>query len=301
MKINAARHERNKPVFLMTVDVEDWFQVENFKPWISYDSWDRRELRVEKNTLAILDLFDSVLGAGRIKGTFFLLGWVAERLPHLVKEIDARGHEVASHGYHHRMVSTCTDAELLGDLVVSRRLLEGILGKKVAGYRAPSFSIEPRLVGALKKAGYRYDSSYNSFNGNHRYGSLKGHNPLERGVIQFNNGISELPVSNLSFRGKAVPWGGGGFFRLIPKGVYAHGVKAQMDREGVFLFYLHPWELDPDQPRVTEASSGFKFRHYINLSATEKKLNYLLSRMRDASFMTCSAYLERSGNQLYGC
>jgi len=286
--------EQREPVFLMTVDIEDWFQVENFKPWISYDSWGHRELRVEKNTLELLDLLDGVLGTRRIKGTFFLLGWVAERLPHLVKEIETRGHEVASHGYRHRMVSTCTDKELLDDLIFSKRLLEDILGKKVAGYRAPSFSIEPRLISALKKAGYGYDSSYNSFNGNRRYGTLVGQNPVKKGIIRFRNGISELPVSNLSLRGKTIPWGGGGFFRLIPKGVYAHGVKVHMAREGAFLFYLHPWEIDPNQPRVAEASPGFRFRHYTNLHATGTKLSYLLNQIQGASFLTCSEYLDRA-------
>lgn len=280
-------------VFLLTVDVEDWFQVENFKQWIPFNSWGDRELRVVNNTLRLLDLLDSMLGEGRIRATFFVLGWVAERVPQLIREMDARGHEVASHGYDHRMVSACSDDDLIEDLSTSRKCLEDILGKEVLGYRAPSFSIEPRLIRMLKRCGYRYDSSYNSFSGNGRYGTLSGVPEAKKGIIKLPNGLYELPVSNLSFGNSTIPWGGGGFFRLIPKRLYTCGVRFKAEQSGVFVFYTHPWEIDPGQPRVKEASAGFKFRHYVNLHKSLGKLTFMLRSLQDISFRTCSEHLDQ--------
>ncbi|VFQ44433.1 DUF3473 domain-containing protein [Desulfoluna butyratoxydans] len=284
------------PVFLLTVDVEDWFQVENFKPWIPFDSWGSRELRVVDNTLRLMDSLEALGGSQPVKITFFVLGWVAARCPELIREMDARGHEVASHGYNHQLVPTCADDELTEDLVASRQCLEDILGKPVAGYRAPSFSIEPRLIRILAECGYRYDASYNSYGGNARYGSFDDMPPPDRGVARLANGLYELPVSNLSVAGRTVPWGGGGFFRLIPKGLYIRGVKAEAARDGVFHFYLHPWEIDPHQPRVRQASPMFKFRHYLNLGHCLAKLTYLLKRLDGFVFSTCSEHLGKVTN-----
>ena len=152
--------------FLITIDVEDWFQVENLRPWNPVSSWDSRELRVERNVRRLLDLFDEVgaaLPSNSLRATFFVLGWIAERLPGLVREIAARGHEVASHGQSHRMCRPLPDAELKGELEDSKRLLEDIVGKEVAGFRAPNFSVDDRVLGLIAESGYRYDSSYNNF------------------------------------------------------------------------------------------------------------------------------------------
>lgn len=283
--------EPERPVFLLTVDVEDWFQVENFKPWIPFDSWGCRELRVVDATFRLLDLLGAMGGEVPIRATFFVLGWVAARCPGLVREIGARGHEVASHGYTHRLVPHCSEEALRDDLMASRRCLEDILGKPVMGYRAPSFSIDPRLIRLLPRCGYRYDSSYNSFTGNGRYGTLNHMPPAHGGVMTLPGGLSELPVSNLSFYGRTVPWGGGGFFRLIPRRLYTAGVKARAARSGAFLFYLHPWEIDPGQPRVHGASPVFKLRHYLNLDHSVAKLSFLLKNLKGFTFSTCSEHL----------
>jgi polysaccharide deacetylase family protein (PEP-CTERM system associated) len=161
------------PVFLFTVDVEDWFQVENFKPYISVESWPRRELRVGDNTRRILDLLDDARVAnGRPRATFFVLGWIAERLPDLVREIHGRGHEVASHGYDHVLCTEQDPAALDRDLIRSRERLEDLTGGSVVGYRAPSFSVSDEILRRIAAAGYRYDASYNSFEMNPRYGRV---------------------------------------------------------------------------------------------------------------------------------
>ncbi|MFP3927921.1 MAG: polysaccharide deacetylase family protein, partial [Desulfobacteraceae bacterium] len=155
---------------LLTIDVEDWFQVENFKPCIPYSTWSSRDLRVERNTHRLLDLFDSTILNPR--ATFFILGWIGERLPSLIREIHARGHEVASHGCNHELLSSLDAQALIKDLNKSKSLLEDIIGSRVYGYRAPSFSIDKEILGYIRDAGYLYDSSYNSFSLHGRYGRL---------------------------------------------------------------------------------------------------------------------------------
>jgi polysaccharide deacetylase family protein (PEP-CTERM system associated) len=276
---------------LLTVDVEDWFQVENFKSCISYESWDSRELRVADNTIKILDLLDSFRFTP--KATFFVLGWVAKRLPDLVREIASRGHEVASHGYGHDLCSTVSAASLVQDLTYSKKLLEDILGVPVIGYRAPSFSISGQTLDLVRDAGYLYDSSFNSFGSHERYGHLDlSHIRKNRGVFQINPDFYEIPVSNLEFGNRVLPLGGGGYFRLFPFQIFKQGMKAVLKKESAFVFYAHPWEFDPDQPRVDQASAGFKFRHYINLHRTEDKISALIRSFSDARFTTCQSHLK---------
>lgn len=273
--------------------MEDWFQVENFKDYIKFSTWSSFELRVEKNTELILDTLDAF--PNKLKATFFVLGWIVERLPGLVKKIHERGHEVASHGVIHRLCTKMTQKDLLSDLIRSKSLLENITGGVISGYRAPSFAVNDSIVNSIKQAGYTYDSSYNSFSGHRRYGKIDLNNARKIGsCFQMENGLFELPVTNLKLKEKIIPLGGGGYFRLYPFNLYRLGMKAALKDEDAFVFYAHPWEFDPGQPRVKNASLGFRFRHYINLHQTESKLKRLIASFSDCKFVTCSDYIKLS-------
>nr|HDN00769.1 DUF3473 domain-containing protein [Deltaproteobacteria bacterium] len=274
---------------LFTVDVEDWFQVENLRCRFPSDTWDSCEFRVERNTTVLLDLLERF----HVSATFFVLGWIAERLPRLVKEIQARGHEVASHGYGHQLCYDISSSELRQDLYRSRTILENITGQPVRGYRAPSFSITGELMDLLKELGYRYDSSYNDFSLHDRYGrvdSIRRYMP-NYGLNE-KDGLVELPISNLKLGGKCIPWGGGGYFRLWPFWMFRQGVRHILRQQEYYLFYCHPWELDPDQPRVEGMRLDRRFRHYVNLSETAKRIENFLNDFRQHEFITCSEFLD---------
>jgi polysaccharide deacetylase family protein (PEP-CTERM system associated) len=276
---------------LLTIDVEDWFQVENFKRCIPFSSWADRELRVESNTYRILDLLDST---ARCSATFFVLGWIAERLPHLIREIHVRGHEVASHGYYHNLCYHDGLNDLKRDLTDSKFLLEDIIGSSVDGYRAPSFSINDEILKIIEESGYAYDSSFNSFAMHGRYGKIDlGKNGRKGIASRISNTFYELPISNFRFGNQILPWGGGGYFRLIPFFIFKQGVKAILRKDGAFLLYLHPWEVDPLQPRVNDAPTIFKLRHYMNLNKTESKLVSVIRAFSKYSFLTCRQYLNK--------
>ena len=335
----------SRKTILLTIDVEDWFQVENFKQCIPFSSWSSRELRVEQNTHRLLDLLDSIKvnqvnrrssgsnwtqldgssseavlkrsgpqakrSKAKPRATFFVLGWIAERLPHLVREIGNRGHEVASHGFHHELCNKQSRADLKQDLMDSKNLLEDTVGNQVYGYRAPSFSIDDDSLKLIQECGYLYDSSYNSFGLNNRYGKLtisrngshlKQSGPQGRSPVltpTAAEGFYELSISNLEFKTKnsklkiIFPWGGGGYFRLIPFFLFKRGVESILKKDGAYIFYMHPWEIDPDQPRVEDASWFYKFRHYTNLGSTRQKVSRLISEFKDCEFLTCSQYLGR--------
>jgi len=293
---------------LITIDVEDWFQVENFKEWIPYSSWSDKELRVERNVHKILDLFE-LLGSSNhekenlespsleLKATFFVLGWIAKRLPHLVKEIRNRGHEVASHGYQHKLNTAQPYPELKKDLTNSKKLLEDIIGQAVLGYRAPSFSISDETLKVIEDCGYLYDTSYNSFRLNERYGQITLPENESQGLaIKLSKGFYEIPISNLNFHNYMIPWGGGGYFRLIPLYLFKMGVKRICNLNGGYMFYLHPWEVDPNQPKVKQASRLFRFRHYLNLATTEMKLKRLIKSFSRYRIESCAQYLKRNVN-----
>jgi len=302
---------------LITIDVEDWFQVENFKQYIPFSTWSSYEFRVEKNTHRLLDLFDSCnpqsairsmepgheLSAisyeessnKNIKATFFILGWLAERLPHLVREIQDRGHEVASHGFDHNLCYEEPKDRLKRNLLDSKKLLEDIIGVPVLGFRAPSFSISDDILKVIEECGYLYDSSFNSFAMHDRYGKILLNSYPKKGIsYQVSNNLFELPISNLTL-GKSfvIPWGGGAYFRIIPFQIFKRGVESILKKENAYLFYMHPWEIDPDQPRVGKASSSCKFRHYINLNRTFLKLTRFIEYFGQCRFVSCRHYLDK--------
>lgn len=284
---------------LLTFDVEDWFQVENFKGCIPYSTWSSRELRVERNTNELLNLLSEA--PTRVKATFFILGWIAERCPGLVREIHQRGHEVASHGVDHHLCYKQTPNDLRRDLIKSKELLEDIVGQKISGYRAPSFSMTDKIINIVREAGYLYDSSYNSYEGHGRYGTLKLPQTEKRDLPLYTLSPSfyEIPVSNLRIGDKVIPWGGGGYFRLLPAFLHRAGVKHILKQTGCYTFYMHPWEIDPRQPRVHDAKFLFRCRHYVNLSRAKNKLKKFIDRNAGHSFLSCREFINKSELQNY--
>ncbi len=295
------------PCILITVDVEDWFQVENLRPHFPRSAWDTCELRVEANTRKLLDLFEQ----HEVSATFFILGWLAERCPGLVKEIRTRGHEIASHGYNHELCSNMSMSDLREDLYRSKALLEDITGQPIHGYRAPSFSISDKILKLIEQCGYLYDSSYNSFGMHGRYGRI--HMPPGRSngiAVKLSEKFYELPISNLEFTIRnsqftihnsqliinnfILPWGGGGYFRLLPVSLFKQGVKQILRKTGCYIFYCHPWEFDPDQPRVDGMRPDLRFRHYVNIRKNTAKLKSFMSAFSSCNFVSCSDFLRAS-------
>jgi len=260
-----------RPINAMTVDVEDWFQVQAFAGTISRNDWDGLERRVEANTDRILAMFADA----RVFGTFFTLGWVAERHPALVRRIVAAGHELASHGYWHRLAHEQTPADFAQDVGSARKLLEDIGGVAVAGYRAPTFSINTRNPWAfdvLAEQGYSYSSSVYPVRHD-----LYGMPDAPRFPYRPRNGsLLEIPMTTVHAAGRNFPCAGGGYFRLLPYEMYRAALR-RFNRDGApGIFYTHPWEIDAGQPRVEAAPRMAKFRHYLNLKRTPARLQRLL-------------------------
>jgi polysaccharide deacetylase family protein (PEP-CTERM system associated) len=258
---------------IMTVDVEDYFQVSAFERHISRDDWNNLPCRVAQNTNRILDLF----AENRTKATFFTLGWVAERYPELIRRIVEEGHELASHGYDHRRVTDLTPEEFRQDLIKSSNILEQIGGVKLKGYRAPSYSIVKSNQWAhdiLAECGFIYSSSVYPVKHDH-YGIPDA--PRFKYEVE-NIELTEFPITTIRRFGKNYPAGGGGFFRLYPYWLtqYAINQVNQQDSHAA-IFYFHPWEIDPDQPKIAGLSLKTRFRHYLNLKRTEKRLKRLLN------------------------
>ncbi|MFH2060883.1 MAG: XrtA system polysaccharide deacetylase [Pseudomonadota bacterium] len=283
--------EGNRSI-LLTFDVEDWFHVENFKEYIPFSSWNDHELRVEKNIHLILDLLDSF--SFKPKATFFVLGWIAKKLPDMVREIQKRGHEVASHGNSHHLCTNQSFKEIEQDLKIGKSRLEDIIGHEVYGYRAPSFAINDDILKIIRDTGHVYDSSYNSFAMHGRYGTIDLP-PKEGSSVSYklSDQFYEIPVSNFKIHNKVIPLGGGGYFRLIPLYFFLTGIKQVLKTDNAFVFYSHPWEFDPEQPKVKEASALYKFRHYINLKKTATKLENLIRIFSQYEFRTCKKYLAK--------
>lgn len=259
----------------MTIDVEDYFQVSAFEDIIAPEDWDSMEQRVERNTSHLLD----ILNKNSTKATFFIVGWIAEKFPHLVHTIHSQGHAIGCHSYWHRKVYTLTPDEFRTDTLRAKSILETITKEPVLGYRAPSYSITEKSLWALdilKELGFTYDSSIFPI-----YHDTYGIPGAPRFAYQHPNGLFEYPLSTVLLFGQPIPISGGGYFRLFPYWFTRKALKAINRKEGKpFIFYLHPWEIDPEQPRMQQAKKFSKFRHYNNLKRTSSRLNRLLSGFR---------------------
>ena len=256
----------------MTCDVEDYFQVSAFAPYIDRASWPTRECRVEANMERILALYER----HGVRATFFTLGWIAERYPAMVRRIVAAGHELASHGYGHLRASDQSRAEFDNDIKSSKALLEDIGGQAVVGYRAPSFSIGHAnlwALDALHEAGYKYSSSIYPIAHDH-YGMPDA--PRFAFYPNGPDGLLEVPITTVKMAGRNLPAGGGGYFRLLPYAL-SRWMMEKVNREDgePALFYFHPWEVDPGQPRPEGLGAKARFRHYVNIDRMERRLEQL--------------------------
>jgi polysaccharide deacetylase family protein (PEP-CTERM system associated) len=263
---------------IMSIDVEDWFCVYNLSPVFPFASWAGCESRVEKNMMRLLDMFDR----NRVEATCFVLGWIAERHPDLVREIERRGHEIATHGYSHRLVSQMTEEEFRADVGKSLDVLGGCVRQTVRGFRAPSFSITARTPWAgrvLREAGLRYDSSVFPAGFNPDYGIPDA--PLE--PYSLADGVLEFPMSCATVGRWRVPCSGGGYFRQYPYALTRSLMRNCNAAGRAVVFYLHPWEIDPGQPRVTQIALSRRIRHYRNLHRTEERLERLMNDFRFTS------------------
>ncbi|WP_035247718.1 XrtA system polysaccharide deacetylase [Desulfogranum mediterraneum] len=260
----------------LTIDVEDYFQVAAFERVIREDAWPQFESRVEANTHRVLEL----LADHQVRGTFFVVGWTAERYPALIRHIADQGHEIACHSYRHQKVYTLTPEAFRQDTQRAKTVLEDISGKPVVGYRAPTYSITARSLWALdilEELGFQWDSSiFPIIHDN--YGipdaprfeyPLPGHN------------LMEYPISTALFFGRKIPVAGGGYFRIFPYWFSRMALgRINSQEKKPFIFYLHPWEFDPQQPRIARAGWKSRFRHYLNLDKTEGRFERLLSTFR---------------------
>ena len=255
----------------MSVDVEDYFQVQAFADCIARAEWDRIPCRVEANMERILAQFER---AG-VRATFFTLGWIAERHPRVVRDIVAAGHELASHGHGHARADSQTPDEFRADVRRAKAVLEDLGGVPVQGYRAPTFSIGPRNPWAfdvLAEEGYRYSSSIYPVK-HDLYGVPDAPRfPYQPGPA----GFWEIPMTTVPVGGRNVPFSGGGYFRLMPYPLYRLGLRRFARERQPAVFYFHPWEVDPAQPRVRQAGRMSRFRHYVNIPAMSGRLDRLL-------------------------
>jgi polysaccharide deacetylase family protein (PEP-CTERM system associated) len=259
----------------LTIDVEDYFQVSAFAPYIARSDWVNRECRVERNVQRIL----AMLAERRIRATFFTLGWIAERYPALVRDIVAGGHELASHGFGHERASDLDAAAFRDDVVRAKSLLEDCSGTAVKGYRAPSFSIGTANLWAfevLHRAGYRYSSSIYPIAHDH-YGMPDA----PRFAHHTEQGLLEVPITTLRLFNRNLPSSGGGYFRLLPYAVSRAMIRRVNDTEREpAIFYFHPWEIDAGQPRIAGIDAKTRFRHYVNIDRNEQKLGRLFDDFR---------------------
>lgn len=274
----------------LTFDVEEYFHAEAFARVLRPEEWPTLESRVTRSTERLLDILDR----DRVHATFFVLGWIAERHPALVREIASLGHEVACHGYGHRMIQQLTRSEFERDVTKAKRAIEDAVGKPVLGYRAPTFSIMRETLWSLDvlaEAGFRYDSSI--FPVVHdRYGIPDAPRFPHRLKGPGGGEITEFPLSTVQILGRRLPVAGGGYFRLFPYGVTRRAITRINTREGQpAMVYLHPWEIDPEQPRLPVGPLT-RFRHLVNVGKTEARLTRLLD---DFAFAPAAEVLADTG------
>lgn len=272
----------------LTIDVEDYFHVTAFERQINPDEWDTYPLRVEGNTQRILDMLDEFA----LRATFFVLGWVAERLPGLVREIHRRGHEIACHGYGHQLIYRLSPQEFRMDISKAKTILEDICGERVYGYRAPSYSITAESLWALDilaEEGFSYDSSI--FPIIHDIYGIPGGKRFPHEITTLAGKIQEFPISTFPLKvgdwQSRLPIAGGGYLRLFPAALVARAIQSINTRENQpVIVYFHPWEIDPHQPRI-RAGLKSTFRHYLNLERMELKIRHLLNNFCFSSAREC--------------
>ena len=269
---------------VLSFDVEDYFQVSGMETIVSRDDWDKYPSRIEQNTQKVLE----ILSYCNVKATFFILGWVAERHRQLIKQIADLGHEIACHGYHHKLVYDMTIEEFISDIKQTINLLEDITGKKIYGYRAPSFSLgvdDIEKFEALAKFGLKYDTSLFPIK-HFRYGKARS---IPLGPFDIKKGnqllMKEFPMTVVNFLGKRIPAGGGGYLRLYPNFFIRRNFKKVNAEDRPIIIYLHPWEFDPGQPRLKGAGFGNTLRHYLNLHKTQSKLETILEEFKFGTFL----------------
>ncbi len=250
----------------LSIDVEDWFHAANLAGVVPREAWDACELRVERNTMRMLQILD----AANVRATCFVLGWVAERCPRLVRRIAEAGHEVACHGHGHQLVTSLQPNEFRADVSRAKNYLEDLVGLPVRGYRAPSFSITDWAIPILQELGFDYDSSVVPTIAHDRYGKLTGMD-AGRPVTLLRDGFHEVSISCLRIGKRGIPWGGGGYFRLAPYPLWVQGMRAILRAGRPYVFYIHPWEIDPAQPRVSGMKPFEMFRHRVNLGRCEER------------------------------
>lgn len=266
----------------LTIDVEDYYMVSAFAEVVRFEEWGTYESRVERNTYRIL----AMLEEHRAHATFFVLGWVAKQCPRLVSDIHAAGHEIACHGYNHRLVYALTPDQFRADVRMTKSILEDLTGAPVIGYRAASYSIIEESLWALDvlmEEGFRYDSSI--FPVYHdRYGMPRAER-FPHLIERSRGAISEFPPSTVTLLGQNVPVAGGGYLRLLPAQLIARGIRS-INRAGQpAVVYFHPWEIDPEQPRI-RAGLRSRFRHYLNLDKTMQRITHLLNQFSFAPIRT---------------
>ncbi len=267
-----------------SIDVEDWFCVNNFTKAIDYSQWDACELRVEQNTQRLLALLDK----HSTKATFFILGWIAERCPGLVRRIAREGHEIATHGYAHIIVKEATPRQFEDDLVKSLKTIKNAVDTEIVGFRAPSFSVtadKPWIFEILAKHGIKYDSSIFPVGLHPDYAAAGS----ALSIYDITDDIVEFPMSCFKKFGLTFPCSGGGYLRIFPYGYTRYGIRQCHRDNRPAVIYIHPWEIDAAQPRVKDISLLKKIRHYVNLDKTEKRLERLLSEFE---FTTCASVLD---------
>lgn len=272
-------------VCILSFDIEEWFH-ENINEFFPIDEWQNQESRVVNNVEQLLIYFEEK----NIKATFFVLGWIAENYPDLVKKIYAKGHEIASHGYGHKLIYSLSKNEFREDIKKSKVIIEEIIEDQVIGYRAPSFSITDWAIDILKEEGFLYDSSYFPTFYHLRYGKIDIHNYSEKqNILKLRDNFYEIILSSLNIMGLKIPWSGGGYFRFIPYPIFYFGVKKIFKVQKNFVFYLHPWEIDPFRPKINNLKFSYKIRRYTGLKKTDKKLRKFLG---DFKFTSISEYLK---------